>query len=395
MRCHLTEAPFKKRESHLPFLKKDVSYLTISDIHLYNDQNETTHITKALTEFMDGYQSTGQFSKLDIIFIAGDIFDDARDTKHPDAFESMLWMRLLMGFCARNGIKLRILEGTPGHDFGQAKIFGPLASAVEDLDFRYVEFLSFERMEDLGLTILYVPDEWAGSAAICKEQIIEMMQANDIEKFDIACMHGMFDFQLPDLGDHPLKHDSAWFLSIVRAYINIGHDHTPKFHERIIVQGSFDRMAHGEEHKKGGVVCHLRLNGDHWYDFIENKLARIYKTITVKTMDLEAGVAQIVKVLDRLPANAHVRISTAKNNPILGVIDEFRRAHPKMKFKKHDDKKQAETRNDSLADTVGLTSSYVAISLPKANIVDMTMKAVGDLSDEDAQLLRSELEKLL
>lgn len=391
----MIEPPFEKRENYLPFLKKNVSYLTISDIHLYNDQNETTHITKSLMEFMEGYKNTSQFAKLDIIFIAGDIFDDAREVKHPDAFESMLWMRLLMGFCARNGIKLRILEGTPGHDWGQAKIFKPLADAIDGLDFKYAETLSFERMDDLGLTILYVPDEYAGSAAACKEEIIEMMQKNDIDKFDIACMHGMFDFQLPDLGDHPLKHDSVWFMSIVRAFINIGHDHHPKFHERIIVQGSFDRMAHGEEHKKGGVICHLRMDGKHWYEFIENKLARIYKTITIKTLDLEAAVAQITKVLEKLPSNAHVRISTGKHNPILGVFDEIKRAHPGMKFKKHDDKHQAETKNDSLTDTVGLTSSYVSISLNKTNIISMTLNGIADLSPEDAELLTEELEAIL
>lgn len=397
MTCRLTEAPFEKKASYLPFLTKDVSYLTISDIHLFNDQNTTEHITKALMDFMDGYASTSRFTKLDIIFIAGDIFDDTRDSKHPDIFLAMLWMSLLMGFCAKHGIILRILEGTPGHDYKQPKMFLPLARSFGDkLDFKYIEELAFEKMEDLGLTILYVPDEWAGSAAVCKEQIIEMMHENGIERFDIACMHGMFDFQIPELGDHVLKHDSEWYHSIVRSFINIGHDHTPKVNGRIIVQGSFDRMAHGEEHKKGGCICYLRQDGNHYYELVENKNARVFKTITVKTQDLEKAVDQVTKTLDKLPADSHIRISTSKTNPILGLIDEFKRSYPGMRFKKHEDTKQSESRQDALSEAVGLKDTYVAISLTATNIVDMAIQHIDiELSDDDLVILREELEAIV
>lgn len=397
MRCLLTDAPFEKKPNYLPNLKKDVSYLTISDIHLFNDQNHTDHITKSLMDFMDGYSSGSRFAKLDIIFIAGDIFDDTRDTKHPDNFSAHLWMSLLMEFCKRHGIKLRILEGTPGHDYGQAKTFRPLAAGFgPELDFKYIEFLSFEKMEDLGLTILYVPDEWAGSAAVCKEQIIKMMEENDIEMFDIACMHGMFDFQIPELGEHILKHDSEWYLSIVRAFINIGHDHKPKFHFRIIIQGSFDRMAHGEEHPKGGVVCYLQMDGHHRFEFIENKNARIFKTITVKTNDLEKAVEQVSKALSKLPLHSHVRISTSKTNPILGILEEFKRAHPTLKFKKHEDKKQSDNPRDALSEAVSLVDTYVSVSLTKLNIIDMVLDNLSvPLTDEDKAVLLPELEVLL
>ena len=388
-RCSLTD---------LSHLRKDISYLTVSDIHFFNDLNESAYIADSMMEYMGQYSSSSRFRDLDIIFIDGDITDTYRDSKHPDILTVSNWMRLMMEFCKRNSIKLRVLEGTPGHDYRQAANFSPMAEAFgEELDYKYFDKLDFERMEDLNLTILYIPDEWAGSASVCKEQIIDMMRDNHIEKFDIAHMHGMFDFQIPEVGEHPLKHDSEWFHEIVRSYINIGHDHTFKTQGRILVQGSFDRIAHGEEGRKGGIVCHLRRDGESVFEFIENKRARTFKTCRVRVRDLDAGIAQVRKVLDALPDNSHIRISSAKDNPIFTVMDEFKRAHPRMKFKKHEDKYQEnEEKRDALRETIGLSSSYVAISLDKENIVEQIFKNMtSELSDADSSLLRSELASIV
>lgn len=324
---------------------------------------------------MDGYSNKSKFKDLDIIFLDGDIFETYKDTKHPDIFIVDNWMRMMMAFCVRYSIKLRIVEGTPGHDYKQSKRFSSLAEAFGDkLDYRYFENLAFEKMDDYGITVLYVPDEWAGSAAACKSQIIEMMETNGIEKFSIAHMHGMFDFQIPDIGEHPLKHNSEWFHSIVESYINIGHDHVFKTSGRIIVQGSFDRMAHGEEGKKGGVITYLKKDGDSFFNFIENKNARIFKTITVKTHVLDDAIEQVKKVLDIVPEDSHIRISCRDDNPILTVLDEFKRNNPKIKFKKHKDKKQQEESKGALQETIGLLSTYVPISLTKDNIIQQILE---------------------
>lgn len=379
-------------------IKKNISYLTISDIHFLNDQNDSQHIYESFMQYMDGFSSKSRFKDLDIIFIAGDIFDTYKDTKHPDNLIVSIWMQLMMAFCKRHGIKLRILEGTPGHDYKQAANYQPLADATgEGLDYKYVGMLSFERMEDLGLTILYVPDEWGGSAAECKRQIIEMMERNNIDKFDIACMHGMCDFQIPEVGDHPLKHDSGWLMEIVRSFINIGHDHTFKVFGRIIIQGSFDRMAHGEEGKKGAVVCHLRMDGEHIFEFIENKNARIFKTIKVTTSNLEKGISQVRAACEKVPNHSHIRISSSKHNPILSVIDEFKLAFPTLKFKKHhDDKQDVQGNGNILRDTVSLKADYVPIALNRDNIIFQIFENIeGQLDPLDRDLLTAELEALV
>ena len=42
--------------------------------------------------------------------------------------------------------------------------------------------------------------------------------------------------------------------------------------ERILAQGSFDRLAHNEEEDKGGIVVTIdKVNGNHSYRFIKNE----------------------------------------------------------------------------------------------------------------------------
>lgn len=378
-------------------ITKDISYLTISDIHMLNDLNETAYICDSFRDYFSNFKPESKFTDLDIIFLAGDIFDSYKDSKSPDVVRVTGIIRELMTFCAWFKIKLRILKGTPGHDYDQSELFTPLALAYEDrLDYKYISVLSIEKMDDLGLSVLYVPDEWAGSAAACKEQVIELMRMHQLDKIDIACMHGMFDFQIPDLGEHPLKHDTAWYHSIIRYFINIGHDHTFKTFDRIIVQGSFDRIAHGEEGKKGAVVCYLRKDGENWFEFIENKRARIFKTIVVKTKDLDTAIEQVRKVLDKLPANSHVRISTGPDNPILTVLDEFKKAHPKMIFKKHKDKKQNNESVNELAKAVNLSSTYEVVALTQSSIVKMVLDNISiPLEPQTKELLTAELEALV
>lgn len=378
--------------------KRPLSYLTISDIHLYNDLNPTAYILGSLDAYFDGFSDGSRFAKLDIIFIAGDMFDYYRDTKHPDVVMALLWMRRLMAFCIRNKIKLRVLEGTPGHDYKQSKMFTPLAESFGSvLDYKYIEVLSIEKMEDLGLSVLYVPDEWAGSAAVCQEQVQELLDRNGLEQVDIACMHGMADFQIPELGEHPLKHDTQWYLNKVKFFINIGHDHTHKTFDRWLVQGSFDRIAHGEEGKKGGIVCTLDPVNGNSFEFVENKRARIFKTIVVKTKDADKAIQQVNAVLEKLPENAHVRISSLPDNPIFSVFEEFKRTYRSMIFKKHKDKKQGrEEEANKLRDSVLQTATYVPISIHRDNVVDMIFGAMPDtLTESEKTLLRTELEAVL
>lgn len=380
-------------------LKRDISYLTISDIHLLHKLNSTEYIAESLAQYFDYYQDTSPFTKLDIIFMAGDFTDDRVDFKSPHVLSVLEVFRCLAAFCARHGIKLRFLEGTRSHDHRQATNFAPIADAIgPSLDYKYIDTVHIERMTDFGLDILYIPDEYQNSAAIAQEHFQQKLDELGIEKVDIACMHGMFDFQVPDLGHHPLKHDSQFYLSKVRHYINIGHVHVAAVMDRILIQGSFDRIAHGEPGKKGGIVCNLRRDGKSSYTFVENKRARVFQTIRLTSMDTDKSIEQIRKVMADIPDRSFVRIMAKKGHPVLLMLPALKLEYPLITFKKEAVDEKEPEKVSAISSLIKLGVAYEPIVITPENIVESIMREVvarHALLGHDQLVLTDELKALV
>jgi DNA repair exonuclease SbcCD nuclease subunit len=304
---------------------KDISFLSISDIHLGNRKNPTEVIVRNLktyfTEVISG-------RKLDIIFIGGDIFDRLLTFNSKDVGEILSWTHWLLRFCDKRNIKLRVLEGTPSHDWKQSYIFDVMLKLDEyNLDYKYVQSLSIEYINDFDMNVLYVPDEWTSSTLTTHKQVIGLLKDKNLEKVDIAIMHGAFDYQIPQITKEEIKHSAAEYLNIVRHYICIGHVHRFSFYDRIIAQGSFDRLAHGEEDKKGAVICNINENGNS-FDFIENKHATFFKTIELKNIEMDKSLKQIDKIVTKLPADTHVRIKAKAQHPLMVSMDVLKLKYP-------------------------------------------------------------------
>lgn len=251
-------------------------------------------------------------------------------------------------------------------------------------------------MVNLNLKVLYVPDEWGGSAEECHRQLEILLQEEGLDQVDIGIMHGMFEYQIPDAGKDPLIHNSEYYLSIVKYFINIGHVHTASVMLRILAQGSFDRLAHGQEEKKGAIQVNLRLNGDHSFEFIENKGAMLFKTFEIPDMDLEIATAKLQSKVDSLPDHSHVRVRAPKGAPIFTVMDFFKKEYPGITFKK-DAVDEKETKKDQLQELINLDTEYTPVYLPKDAIVGMILKEVcsaDPISARDLEELTAELESL-
>ena len=95
----------------------DLKYLVISDIHLGHAKNTTQDIIKNLRTYFEDFNDRGFFTELDIIFIAGDLFDRLLDLSNSDVSIIQVWVFDLMRFCARHNIQLRMLLGTPYRDW--------------------------------------------------------------------------------------------------------------------------------------------------------------------------------------------------------------------------------------------------------------------------------------
>lgn len=374
---------------------RDLNYLVISDIHLFHKNTPTDFIVSNLDVFFEQYSPTSAFAKLDAIFIAGDLFETL-SLLGEEVVCAVGWFYRLFDFCSRHSIVLRELEGTPSHDAGQGKLLAALANRYKGkLDFKYINKLDIERIDSLGLSVLYVPDEWLGSTHKTQLAVEELMDNNAMTQVDIAIMHGLFSFQVPELKKPHLKYDEVFFLNKVRYFINIGHDHKPKTFDRIIVQGSFDRLRRGEEHPKGACWCYLRQDGNHGYVLLENKLAKIYTTIQVRLKDLDKALEYVRKKVSTLPPNSFVEIQAKPGHPILQNIDLLKKEFVFLNFTKDQIDDDDKPVNKIVA--VLQSPEYTPVNLNKDNIVDRVTEQVShssSLVQEDLSRLKAMLETL-
>jgi DNA repair exonuclease SbcCD nuclease subunit len=370
---------------------KDITYLVISDIHLGHARNKTRDIIDHLNSFFDNNKKA--FSKLDIIFIAGDLYDKLLHHSSDEALLAIAWLSNLANFCGNNNIKLRILEGTPSHDWHQAKVFDKALHKLDiNVDFKYIETLHIEFMEDLGISILYVPDEWRPNTIDTYKEVKELLLANNIDKVDTAIMHGMFRYQLPN-GIEMDCFEEEDYLSITKHFINIGHIHTPSVNNRIIAQGSFDRLAHNEEEKKGGVIVSISDTKEDTYKFIENKEATLFLSKVIKTKSLDCALETLERFLSDLKPQSHVMLRFTRDNPLNTVINDIKKKYPMFRFKK---KIIDDIGNDDNNTLLNKALSGKKINIPvitKSNIVELIEKEIikYQLPENKLNVLRNEL----
>lgn len=379
-------------------MAKQVKYLTISDVHLGHKRNTTVEIIKNLDIYFDHYKPTSQFTDLDIVFIAGDLFDTLLDNEGSgEIHEILIWLDRLMRFCGRHGIYLRILEGTPSHDWRQSRIADTLHQIngrESTLNFRYIDTCYIEFLKELELYILYVPDEFSPSTDMTLNHVKSLMKDLNIEQVDIAQMHGSFEWQLKKAPAHIQRHSEEAYLSIVKHYVNIGHIHNFSTCERLLAQGSFDRLSHGEEEPKGGIVCDIRGPHGDSFNFIENKGAKIFKTITVRSLDLDKCIQSISKATRDLPDDSYIRIKAIKTHPIYVAFDELKIKFPMFHLSKIslDEDEVSDPKENLTIDT----DVYTPVSITDTNIVDLLMNEVRskyNLLDSQLTLLTELLEQ--
>lgn len=348
-----------------------LNYAVISDIHLGHNKNPAWRIVDNLFKAFPDNATT---AALDIIFIAGDAFDDVLMFNDEDIDAIVHWSNSLLRLCKKHNIKLRILEGTPGHDRNQSAFFVMENNYNEiGCDLVYHDRLAIEYFEDLDIHVLYVPDELAGGHENTLRDVKDLMRAKGLTKVDHAIMHGLFDFQVPD--HFGIKtHNSAEYLELVSGHVWIGHDHTFKELDRIHGQGSFDRIAHGYEAPKGHMRALQQADGDWSIQFVENVDAMIFKTITCTGMDLTQTLDYIRHQLAGIPDGSHIRIRADSNNPIFTSMDSLVRLAPLMSWAKDPQR----DKDKALAPLAEVGVKFVPISITRDNISELILERIAN-----------------
>lgn len=354
-------------------MKTEVKYLVISDIHLANHRNPTEDIIKQLKVFLKDPFFMGN---LNILFLAGDVFDRATYAHQEEYFNIVRFIDWLFEYCIQHNVILRVLEGTPSHDWGHSKIVEVMANQKpvqlywgEKLNAKYINTLSIETIEPFGLTVLYVPDEWRTTASKTFDEVNLLLKEEGLSKVDIAVMHGQFIYQLP--GEvSKVSHREEDYLAVVDRFISVGHIHTHNPRGRIIPQGSFGRYAHGEEEDKGGVYFHLRPDREDRWVFVKNKLATLYKTLNVPaTLPLEELIPWIEKKTQKYPDRSHIRLKADKTHPLFSSFADLKKEFSRFyltKIPKDKGKDESETKSTVM-------SKHEALPLTKETLLPLVL----------------------
>ena len=369
-------------------LSRTLRVSCISDIHLGNRKNKTRYIIANLDKY---FSNDEHLSQVDLVFLAGDVFDDLLTFSGEDVQYIYTWAARFLRICARYNVMVRVLEGTPSHDRGQSECFTVIneihrKNSGKLVNLKYVKELSIEHIDDFDIDVLYVPDEWCHTTEGTLEQVHDLLRENNLDKVDIACMHGQFSYQLPAHIPHLPRHDEKAYTELVRHLIYIGHIHIHSRTGKIIAQGSFDRISHGEEGPKGFVKSLIHPDGSDETTFVVNETARRYITVSCPYEDVEENLKIIDRAVENLPEESFVRIEAHYSNAILTNLNTLRSRWPLLIWSSI-----ARDKDDKKANQITIIQEealYVPIHIDRHNLSQLVMPRLRAAGIDDDILQR-------
>lgn len=356
-----------------------LSAVVISDIHLGHPRTTTAEIiyglnkafTKRLLEFVD------------FVFIAGDLFD--RDLAVPQTEVELIfdWWASFLRLCKSCNVKVRVLEGTPSHDYRQFRVFGRINHESHiGADCVYHDDLAVER-DQSGITILYLPDEYSDTCAETEVKIRELLDRESLEQVDLVIMHGQFKHQFPEKISAKLDcHDADFFLSIARHFVFVGHVHEYSQYKRIVAQGSFDRLCHGSENPKGMILTMLDLPNPAKSSctFLENLNAKEFLTVKISEREsLEDAGDRLHDVATMLRSDAYLRVQAHEDHPIFGALSDFKKLYPSINWSV---KRESQAKDKPEPDNIpSLAEIRSRVSINPNNLRQLILKRLTDADD--------------
>lgn len=306
-------------------------YAVTSDIHVGHNKTPSAHIAKSFCDTI----LTDHNKNLDILFIAGDLSDKRIQLDSPQAHAYMQVVIRTLKYCQDNNIILRVLEGTRSHDWLQSAMVPKVNEYLgHPVNVKHINTLDIEYIPQLDKYILYIPDEWCHTQEELDKQITSKLNEHHIEQVDLAILHGQFIYQSKGLNTSAFSYDESYFLKLVKGYIHIGHYHTHTHFDRIIAQGSLERLSHGEEEDKG----YIRVDNDTW-SFIPNTQSYVYKTIKVTP---KLTLQKLDKLIFATPPNSHIRLIIPKEHEFNQAFEDIRLRYKSYNLKKQSDLKASE-----------------------------------------------------
>ncbi len=364
-----------------------------SDQHTLHNLTPTSHILSTLSTF---YYTAYDLNQIDLVVLGGDFFDRLVDASNNDLRKAEYWIKEFLQRCANANVIVRVLEGTSSHDWEQPEMFEVLRP--EGLNLRWVKTLSTETIEELGITVMYVPDNMgAKSTDEIWEDALAILSSQGLKLVDFIFFHGSFKYQLPAHLNHH-SHDEHRWQSIVKYALFAGHVHKPSENGKIYVSGSFDRIRHGEEHPKGAYYAECNLKTETFKaTFYENKKSLPYITVKVTPEMSATDVSdKLMSVMNQqhLPPHSQLRVKGGASNVVNPIVESFKKEFPLFGFAADNVK----TDEQIVDDTLYSDRTYQGVTLNAGNLESslMTYLVEGDrLNGEDPKELSELLREFI
>lgn len=350
---------------------KKLEIIEFGDVHLFHPKTTTAHISRAVRVLLPDNES---MRSVDLLIINGDLWDREISFSDPNVQIGQSLVGYIIYICTKYDIVLRVTEGTPSHDWRQSKEFLVQKELGGfDVDLEYVDTLSIEYIQKLGITVLYVPDEWRHTCSETWEEIMVLMRQKNLEQVDFSVVHGIFPHQMPE-NLHGLMdmHDPEKFLTITKYYVFAAHVHTHAIYDRIVGAGSTDRLCHGEEGPKGIIRMVVQESGAADIKFIENQLAKKYITVECHNLDNDQALETIKEAVRKLPDDSHVRIKAHKTDAAVTGFKAFEALFPQFNWTL----KTEDSKTEKAIKLEDARFQLSTISITRENLKPLLMKRI-------------------
>lgn len=374
-------------------VKKTFRMLWSSDHHNLHDNTPTAHILSNLGDFLF---RKFDLEETDFIVFGGDFFHQIVESSNLEMRRCEYWILDFLEKCKKHNVIVRVLEGTSSHDWRQPEMFELLKPT--GLDLKWVRTLSIEYIEKLGINVLYVPDNMGDKKPdVIWNETIELLSSKGLKQVDFVFFHGAFKYQIDErFSEH--SHDERQWKTIAKFGIFAGHVHKPSQNGNIYVSGSFDRIAHGEEHPKGGYVVDFNPETDYFKaTFYENKKALPFVTLKV---GVESTTSEITDRLNDLiekhkfPLFSQIRIKGGLPEVVNPIIGFFKTNYPQFIFKAEN----ASSPDQLVEDRLYTEQTYVGVTLTKENITESLIEFLNDagrIGEDDHGRIRTLIKEFI
>lgn len=351
----------------------------LGDIHLLHPVVPTHQVLKCLNFALP---DNAQTAMIDILYFTGDLTERSMPFSSTDVHLLIPYIRHVLNMAKKHDIKVRVLEGTPSHDWRQNQIFKSLndpdpttGSSGIGADLKYIDQVHIEYIDEYGMYVLYIPDLRVDAEDIWKN-VVQKMQHLGIDKVHYTVVHGAFSHQLPPAAISPYTHDPDRYCDITEHHIFANHIHIPSVYRNLLAGGSLDRLRHGEEHAKGYIRSYVSPKGNR-HEFVINPHATQFKTLDLSGKNSRECLREINKVLEYQDRLACIRILADRSDEVYQLSDKLNSIFPHVKFS-FDNLKKIKTSVLSVESRESI-KSLSKVTLTKNNLMSELLDYVDNV----------------